>query len=148
MLTIENHGPLIMRTNYWETELAAGGKLFLSTNAGAFRLLVPPAHESLISEVRTSTEVIVSRGPWPAGGQADAVEILFEDGSDEPYSIQLDLRSCDRVPVDEDQGRELIFTCWTRPRRGRPHKAYERPAWYRRVRRLPCLQPQSLRRID
>jgi hypothetical protein len=141
VLRIDNHGPLIVATNYWDTDHAVAGKLYLSCNGGAFRLLVPPAEESLLAEIRTATAVIVSRGPWPEGGQADAIELLFEDGSQSPYAIHLSVLAVDRLPADIDQGQPWLFTAWTSPRRGRPHKAYERPAWYRVVNLLPCLQP-------
>lgn len=142
VLTIENHGPLILSSNFWQTDAARAGKFYLSTNAGAFRLLIPRAHEAVLAEMRTACEVIVSRNPWPAERLADALEVLFEDGSDSPFALHLSLESADRVPLDEDQGRELVFTAWTTPRRGKPHKALERPAWYRRVAKLPCLEPR------
>ena len=41
ILKFENDGPLIVASNYWESEMAAAGKLYVSINAGCFRLLVP-----------------------------------------------------------------------------------------------------------
>jgi hypothetical protein len=142
-LTIQNHGPLILATNYWEGEFARTGKLFLTNNAGAFRLLVPPAEEQAIAEMATAKRVIVSRGPWPETGQADAFEILFDDETESPYAVHLTLVAVDRVPTDSDALKQWVFTAWTSPRRGKPHKALERPAFYRRVEKLPCLKPLS-----
>ena len=141
-ITISNHGPLITASNYWQSDLARAGKLFLSTNAGAFRLLIPPAHGNIVAELRTGKHVIVSRGPWPSEQLPDAVEILFDDGSDNPFALHLSPESLDRMPLDTDAGKEWLFTVWTAPRRnGPPHKALERPAYYRRVDALPCLLP-------
>lgn len=144
-LTIKNHGPLVLSSNYWRSDHATAGNLYLSTNAGAFRLLVPPLLETIVSELATGKAAVITRGPWPAAGQDDALEIMLDDGTDRPWSCHLDVRSLDRMPLDTDAGREWIFTVWTRPRRAgdRPHKALERPAYYRRAESLPCLRPYT-----
>ena len=142
-LLINNHGPLITATNYWRTDAATAGNLYLSTNAGAFRLLVPPLLETIISDLATGREAVISRGPWPAARRDDALEILLDDGTANPWSCHLDANSVDRMPLDTDAGKEWVFTVWTRPRRAgdRPHKALERKAFYRRVPQLPWLKP-------
>lgn len=142
LLMIENDDQRIVATNYWESEYAQRGAVFLSTNAGAFRLLVPRSQEAILREARTATEVVVSRGPWPAAGKQDAIEVLFEDGTDTPFAIQFGLEQCDRLPLDSDQGRELVLTVWV-CRGGKPKLALSWPAWYRRAKRLPCLQPRG-----
>lgn len=141
MVTIHNHGPLIVSTNFWETEYATVGKFYVSINGGAFRLLVPPSQEPAIAEMTTAKVVVLSRGPWPAQHRDDAVEILFDDRTENPFALHLTVESFDHLPLDSDAGREWLFTAWTAPRRGRPHKALERPCWYRRVERIPCLKP-------
>jgi len=140
MLRIANHGPLIVRTNYWETELAMAGKLYVSIKAGAFRILLPQAHESSLEDMRAAREIVISRGPWPAARLDDAIEILFDDRSEYPYSMHLSPESFDRLPLDSDAAGEWVCSVWTAPRRGYPHKALERIAYYRRVSRLPCLK--------
>ena len=52
MLRIENHGPLIA-SNFWEPPGRLRGKVFLSLNAGAFRLSVPRSQEPAVSEMAT-----------------------------------------------------------------------------------------------
>lgn len=145
MLTIDSKGGHIARTNFWETELARAGKLYLSTNAGVFRLLVPPALESIVPELDTGRHAVVSRGPWPAEGLADALEVMLDDGSDNPFALHLSPESLDRLPLDEDAGKTWWFTVWTRPRRksGVPHKALDRPAFYRLVDSIPWLKPRT-----
>ena len=143
MLAIDNHGPLLVASNFWETEMEAAGKFYLSLNAGAFRLLVPRSQEPAVSEMATAREVIVSRGPWPAVGRDDGIELLFDDGTDTPFELHFSVESLDRLPLDSDAGREWIFTAWTEPRRRGPHKSLERPAWYRRVPRIPWLKPRE-----
>lgn len=51
-------------------------------NAGAIRVLIPRAMRRVIQDMRTARYVIASRGPWPEAGRPDALELLFEDGSD------------------------------------------------------------------
>lgn len=143
ILRITNHGPLITATNYWELPESHLGKFYVSLNSGAFRLLVPPIQEPALNDMKASKECVVSRGPWPMQGLADAVEILFDDRTDNPFSLHLSIPSFDRLPLDTDQGKEWILSVWTRPRRGRPHKALERPCWYRRVISIPYLKPKG-----
>lgn len=141
-LTIENHGPYIRATNYWQTEAARRGRFLLSLNAGAFRLLIPPAARDCIPDLRTAKEVVLSRGPWPAEALPDAFEILFDDYSDDPYAIWLAPHALDRLPPDADIGRPFTFSAWE-DRRGRPHRILDRPAHYRRSPRLPDLRPAT-----
>ena len=64
MIQIENNGPEISSTNYFDSEHAQKGYFFLSTNAGCVRLLVPDIRRSDIAEFKTAKYVVLSRGPW------------------------------------------------------------------------------------
>jgi hypothetical protein len=70
----------------------------------------------------------------------DALELLFDDGSPDPYAVHLQVEQCDRLPLAADVAKEWLLTVWTAPRRGKPHKALERIAYYRLVPRLPWLK--------
>jgi hypothetical protein len=89
----------------------------------------------------TGREVIVSRGPWPEARVRDGLELLFDDGSTDPYALHLSAESADRLPLPEDVAREWIFTAWVL-RDGQPHKALERPCYYRLVPAIPDLSPR------
>jgi hypothetical protein len=141
LLTIANHGPEILRTNFFDLPEAKLGKLFVTVNAGAFRLLVPRTKEAELAEMVTATYCVVSRGPMEALGLADAFEILFDDGSETPYAIHLSTDCFDRLPLAQDGEREWILSAWWNGPHGRPHKAFERPCWYRIVPRLPWMKP-------
>lgn len=141
IITIDNDGPLIVSSNYWDLPAAQAGNLYCSINAGAFRLLLPRSLESVIADMETGKIAVISRGPWPAMRQADAIEILLDDGSEDPVALHLDVHSIDRMPLDSDTDHEWTFAVWTQPRRGVPHKAMERKAYYRRVESLPWLKP-------
>jgi hypothetical protein len=139
-LIITNSGPLIVSTNFWETSLAAQGLAHLSINARAFRLLMPPELEETIPEMATGKLVVVSR---PRNPSKYDLEIMFDDGTDDPYCLHLSAGQVSNWPAREDDGRDdLEFTVWTQPRRGEgPHQALRRPAAYRSVGSVPCLKP-------
>lgn len=145
MIEVRSHGPLILSSTYWGSDLDRAGTLFLSLNAGAVRLLLPSGWEEAVAEMRTGRGVVFSRGPWALdpGRGTDSLELLFEDGTADPYCVHLSAAQADRLPTPEDQGKEWLFTAWTRPRRGKPHKALERPCWYRLVDAIPWLKPHE-----
>lgn len=144
MLTIKNHGALILESNFWDSEQAAAGKLYVSLNAGAFRLLLPSGIESVIADMTTAKECVVSRGPWSQAGLNDALEILFDDHTSDPFALHLSPETFDRLPAEEDAGREWVLTVWT-SRRGKPRQVLSRPCFYRRVPRIPWLKPWTER---
>jgi hypothetical protein len=141
MLTIENKGQEIVETNFWQTDIARRGGFYLSGNAGAFRLLVPVIQEAAVADFQTAKDVILTRGPWPAAGQAKAMEILFDDGTDNPYAIHLGTAQVDRWPLQSDAGRTFAFSAWIL-KDGKPTCAYRSECLYRTASELPCLKPR------
>ena len=147
MIQITNHGPLITATNYWGSELARAGKLFVSVNAGAIRVLLPPQLYGALADMRAAPECVLSRGPWldaeaPDNLFAEGIEIMWDDGSDSPYALHLAPASFDLLPAEPDAGREWLLTVWT-AKDGKPHKSLERKCHWRRVPRIPWLKPWS-----
>ena len=142
-LRIENNGPDITRTTFWQTELARTGKCSLSSNAGAFRILMPQQHLGAVRDMRSAHTVVVSRGPMTLEGRAlpDALELLFDDGSDDPWSLHLSPSQVDRMPLDTDSAQAWTCTVWTPLVGERCRQVLTKPAHYRRVRRLPDLRP-------
>lgn len=108
MITITNNGQALTGTNYWETDHAAVGMLYLSGNAGALRLLVPEAAEGLLAEMRTGKRVTIEASVHLPGGQC--VDLVFEDGTAAPFSVALDRRQIDR-PLQ--CAADIPFTVWT-----------------------------------
>ncbi len=136
-LVIENDGPAILKSNYWDTDVAQHGKLYLSTNAGAFRLLLPDCHQSLLAEMsRHAKHVVLSWVPVERQ-KGYAVEWMVEDGSDTPWACHLSAGAVDRLPLIEDQPKPWRGTVWVRG----PRLALDLPAYCRQVRSLPCLKP-------
>ena len=147
MIQLSNHGPLLTATNYWESDLARAGKVFVSINAGAIRVLLPPRLYGALTDMRAAPECVLSRGPWPAAVAPDnlfgeAVEIMWDDGSDAPYALHLAPASFDLLPAEPEPGREWVLAVYV-AKDGRPHKSLERKCHWRRVERIPCLAPWS-----
>lgn len=138
LIEISNHGPLITSTNYWDSELARAGKLFVSVNAGAIRVLLPPAAYDWLSDMRMGRECVLSRGPWPEQRIDEGIEIMWDDGSDSPFALHLTPNSFDLLPAEPELGREWVLSVWT-AKDGKPHKAMDRKCHWRRVERIPCL---------
>lgn len=139
-LIVKNDGPLIVETNYWSTEMNARGLFLLSPNDGVFRLLIPVGMEQVfLRETWRASEVIVSRGPWPAERLPDAIEVLFEDGSSDPFALHLDARQCVPLVAAGDDGRAVPVHLWTR-QRGKPRKVREYPGRFRVVPQIPWLK--------
>lgn len=136
MILIKNKGQAIASTNYWQTEHAARGYLYLSWNAGCARVLIPDAAKSMLREIKGAREVLVSRGPWLDQGGREAIELLWEDDTDAPFAVHLVAEQCDRLIPDTEQGGGFTVAIWTRGgMKGRW------PGRYRRVAEIPCLEP-------
>jgi hypothetical protein len=138
MIQVVNHGAHVAATDYWLSDLNSRGLFFLSINTGAFRLLMPDALAWAVQEFETAQHVIISRGQFQ--GQ-DAYEILFDDGTDTPFSVQVGINQADRVVPSSDDGQTVIFSAWIRNKaNGTPLLAYEKNARFRAVETLPCLK--------
>jgi hypothetical protein len=141
-LFIANRGDAIADTNFWRSEYAQHGLFFISVNAGAFRLLVPPSWGPAIPDMRKGAKhMVISILPpeqWRDGKWV--IEMMIEDGSDCPWSCQLSPAQVDRVPADTDKSQQWTASVWE-GQRGQPVKRLERPAYLRIVSSLPCLQP-------
>jgi len=135
-IQIENRCQAIAKTNYFDCEHAQAGMFYLSWNAGAARLLVPDVQKFTLPEMRTAKYVIVSRGPWDDQGGRDALELLFEDGSDAPFAVHLVAEQTDRLIPEADQGGGFVVTVWTRG-----GEKMRIPGKYRVADALPCLLP-------
>lgn len=103
-LSITNDGQRIVATNYWSTPHAAKGLLYLSINAGAARVLVPPATGYLLLTLPpVGTQVVLRR---PRGRAGDYLIELRDDPA-RPYVIEIDVRQADRLFAHTDAGRTI-----------------------------------------
>ena len=141
LIEISNHGPLITATNYWQSDLAQAGKLICSVNAGAIRVLLPRSRYGDLNDMRPAAYCVLSRGPWPAEGRPEGIEIMWEDQSDAPYALHLTPESfVEALPGEPEAGREWVLSVWL-AKDGKPHLAMQRVCHWRRVPRIPWLKP-------
>lgn len=141
MVEFRNNGPLIERTNYWDTPHAQRGYAYLSLNAGAYRLLMPQSLHSVVADITSSEirEVVISRGAWPEVGRPDGIEVMFDDRTNDPISVHILTEQVDRLPLPSDQGWKGLFLLYHGP----PEKLIWQTdrVYYRRVKRIPWLKP-------
>lgn len=139
-IQVSNHGPLILSTNYFASDLAQRGLVWCSVNAGAIRVLLPRERWSDLKDMRAGKYCVLSRGPWPEQRKPEAIEIMFEDETDSPYALHLTPESFDLLPAEPEPNREWVLAAYVE-KDGKPHKSLERICHWRRVSRIPCLQP-------
>jgi len=134
-VSIINDGASIQETNYFDMDAAKEGILFFSVNGGCIRLLIPDSQNGLITEIKTGNEVILSRGNLDtANGPASGIEILFDDHTDNPFSITVSLEQFDMVPEPDDRWQFAAYT-----RAGAVWQCDR--CMVRMVDTLPCLKP-------
>lgn len=143
LLLIINHGALIIETNFWETTAARNGALFLSIHAGEARLLVPDRYISSVEDMKKGSEyVILSQLPYGAWRESNfCTELLFEDHSRDPFSINLaPSRVSDSIAQQSDGKETLRCSVWVNDH-GSPFRVFELPMRVRMVRIMPHLMP-------
>jgi len=148
MTMLQNDGPRFVQSNYWESGMWQAGHLMLALNAGAFRLLLPPTWAArIIAEIVPAEYVIVSR-PFdlPSSGRHFGLEMLFEDHSDNPFSILLSAAQVDPFPAKSDDKRRFRLAGYAGPGTT-PQQIFEYEGYFRLVPGLPCLKAINPRRF-
>lgn len=132
---ISNDSALIIETNYWKSTYALNGFAYVSCNAGAFRMLIPPQLEAYLSEMKTGKHVVISRG-FHIQHKRDMFEFMFEDFSEAPYSLWVCPEHLETLPASFDNGKEFKFLLYSKGLK----LELEVPAYYRIVKTLPYLK--------
>lgn len=130
--TVQNDGPEIVTSDYWASSLAREGHVYLTPNAGVWRLLVPEGWRHL-ADAKAAAGVCITRGSLYG---RDAVEILFDDGSQNPLALHTTTQAVERLPADDDGHKLRTITVWG----DGPEKLLELPCYYRLRPSLPCLE--------
>lgn len=140
-IAISNHGPLITATNYFDHPICTERSLvWCSVNAGAIRVLLPQPTWGILTDMRAGKVCVLSRGPWPAARLPDAVEIMWDDGTQSPFALHFSPESFDLLPGEPPKDQEWVCSVYVR-KDGRPHKALERKCHWRRVPSIPWMKP-------
>ena len=130
---------LVAETNYWDSILFENGSLFFSVNAGCVRMFLPRLEAWNIDEIlddsvyETTKYIIISRGIYQ---RRDCYEILFEDGTENPYAIFTSADAWDRSISSNDTGASLEFHIYEKRQLIRRYECR-----FRFVSTLPCLKP-------
>ena len=90
MLTIHNRPDgTIADTNYWQSEYNARGLAYLSGHRLGLRLLLPTAHAAeWLPKIQTGKRAVIE--PPARQGYTNHIDIVFDDGTDSPFSLCLD----------------------------------------------------------
>lgn len=108
MITIASNGPAIATTNYWSTEHAKRGLLYLSINAGTLRMLVPRASQHMLDDLPPVGRAVTLIRSTLHGKETYLLE--WEEprhtGLD-PYVVEIDQEQYDRRIPDDEDGRVL-----------------------------------------
>lgn len=105
MFTFSNNGEDLEDTNYWRSDHAKKGLMYLTGNASVWRLLVPKIVHQFVDEMRTGVRVVIE----PSIAAAGCWDVVFEDESPSPFVITIDQRQIDRVMTPG----ETRLTVWT-----------------------------------
>jgi hypothetical protein len=148
ILLEQDDGSNILSTNYWETETERSGVVLVYPRQGVLRLLMPRRYwGEELKAMQLADCVVLSRGPWPAGGTDDAVEFLFEDFSSNPFVMILARESFVGSGLPDEypsglRGSRWRVALWTLAG-GKPEEAAFKACYWRRVKSLPCGEPMS-----
>lgn len=108
----ENDGADIVWTNYFDLPPARAGLLFLSGQDGVYRLLVPPLQQSLLRRQSSWTGIEVV-GLHDEDGSVAAFRIVFMDGSEHPFYVQIPESAVDRYPPESSTPQETRIYLYT-----------------------------------
>jgi len=104
MIHIANNGPRVVSTDYWSTEHAAQGLVYLSVNADAVRLLAPHGWPDVGDPRVTHASVQIVGAP-----SIGVAHVVLEDGTPSPAYLTIDVRQCDRALPAADLGRRITL---------------------------------------
>lgn len=100
---VKNEGLQIVSTNYWTTPRAARGYLYLSVRSRTVRVLLP---ETVAGDFLRETANADRAAVTLAGADSkNPVHLLWEDGTNTPFVMSLDVRQCDFVLPRSVAGR-------------------------------------------
>jgi hypothetical protein len=108
-------------------------------------VLLPRAEWGNLVKMRSARYCVLSRGSWSAERIPDALEVMFEDGSNAPLLILLTPENFGGLlPGPPPADQEWSLAVWTE-KDGKPCLTLEKTCYWRRVKTLPCAQPWILK---
>lgn len=109
MLIINNHlDGTITDTNYWQSEYNARGLAYLSGHRLGLRLLLPTAHAAeWLPEIQTGKRAVIE--PPVRQGYTNHIDIVFDDGTDSPFSLCIDHNQQLDTALRSGNARLLVY---------------------------------------
>lgn len=137
IIRIHSKGPKIVYTNFWDPAMGIHNYMF-HNKGGCMRLLVPKCLNHEILDMVQSVYVIASRLRSVLGAKF-AIELFFEDNSQNQFCIITDANACVGPFPSADEGEltERKLTIWVEGL----HEVAELPLYFRYVPELPWLEP-------
>lgn len=125
-LKIVNHGPLLQASNFWDLEDPGCYYLSVAQQHATMRLLIPRSLSVNLVEMQKAKYVECTDDMlrFVLAGDRIGLDLIFDVGGPNLGLIRADVR-----PVINGRRSPWVFTAYTGPRKGVPHKALERPAW-------------------
>jgi hypothetical protein len=97
-------GPRVVETSYWSSPHARSGYLQISINAGAVRVLVPPAVERrLLSELPP----VGTPCRYVQDARSGMRRIVYLDDPDAPWVLEVSAAQADRMLPPGEHGRKV-----------------------------------------
>ena len=139
-ISIENHGPLILATTYWDSALEGAGLPLLSLVDSTLRMLMPRGVRDTYTPLLNAREVIVTVGTctnrvetFDFMKKGEPATEIFCTGSGD--TIYLPMRCWDRPTVAPETPTPCEFTAWEFRRV--PHRFMGRRCYLRAL-DVPC----------
>lgn len=143
-VAIQYKGAKIIETDYWKTEMAQKGYVFITFEGNNFHLLVPDSRSDFFEEMKTGMEVLISRGRWLDAGRSYGLELMFEDYSDDPFCLHISKEQAGQFSNENDVDLEVNsydeVPAMNLVVYGEEGKVLELPARYRIVSTIPYRQ--------
>ena len=151
MILTQNHGPLIVSTNYWGSWLEGLGLPHLTLVDSTLRMLLPRGVRDRFDLLLSAREIVVTIGqceksvpscqethPLPAGVVATEILCTADWTASKSGSLYVPMECWDKPPAVEGFPALCEFTAWEHRRV--PHRFLGRRCHLRRA-DLPCLAP-------
>lgn len=139
LLTIGNNSQEITSTNYWELPYNTRGEFYISINAACVRLLIPEKFDAdidFIDALLSSKQIILSiLKKYLIEENKLAIELMFDDHSQNPYCIHMGAHQIDRLFLNEDNNKITRFISYAKGLR----VVNDTHCGIRHVNKIPCM---------
>ena len=131
-MEIEIDSSNIDKSNFWDSCTEAEEAFFLNIEDKNVNLLMFSSNTQVIKEIEAATAVIVTQGKLEG---KDTYEVLFEDNSDTPFVVMIDLETQSNKEKKAQIKDAITLTVWDNKR-----EYTKMPMRFRKRDELPSLE--------